>query len=242
MGRGDLRRADSWLALELARVVATLVVVGAATIVLALVEADSRRPSSPTSRSSRSRSWLGPVAATAAVVASYLALNIWFTAPVGTFEVTKSEDFAPLIAFAIAAIVCSPGGGRGRSRPWPPWPSASSRTVLLLADADLAVVSIVYTGLVVVVALLGPVAAAFAVVGSYVALNFWFTPPFESLEINPFEDLLPLIAFAAVAAVSAGTVSRLDWLRRRQAEIEHEMFEARVRARSTRAAPRSCPR
>ena len=100
--------------------------------------------------------------------------------------------------------------------------------MLLLADADLAVASMVYTGLVVVVALLGPVAAAFAVVGSYVALNFWFTPPFESLEINQFEDLLPLIVFAAVAAVSAGTVSRLDWLRRRQAEIEHQMFEARV--------------
>ena len=101
-------------------------------------------------------------------------------------------------------------------------------------DADLAVAALVYPGLVVVVALLGPVAAAFAVVASYLALNYWFTPPFESLEIKQFEDLLPLIVFTGGGGRSAATVSRLDWLRRRQAEIEHQMFEARRDERGRR--------
>ena len=111
-GRGDLRRGTPGWRWELARVVATLAVVGAATIVLALVDADLAPAvlaylaviavaSRGSDRSPR----------TAAVVASYLALNFWFTAPVGTFAVTRSEDFVPLLAFAVAAF-----RARGRRR------------------------------------------------------------------------------------------------------------------------------
>lgn len=170
-----------------------------------------------------------PLPAVVAVVASCAAVNLWFTEPVGTFEITKSEDLVPLIAFSVAAFtVVRFGSSREPGALLALAAVAATAAALLLTDADLVIASTVFTGLVVVIALLGVPAGVFAVLGSYVALNFWFTPPYESLEINKFEDLVPLIVFGAVAAVSAGTVSRINWLRQRQVEIEREVFEARV--------------
>ena len=41
--------------------------------------------------------------AATAVGASYIGLNYWFIPPVGSLEITKAQDLAPLIAFAVAA-------------------------------------------------------------------------------------------------------------------------------------------
>jgi two-component system sensor histidine kinase KdpD len=46
---------------------------------------------------------MGLPAAATAVGASYIGLNYWFIPPVGSLEITKAQDLAPLIAFAFAA-------------------------------------------------------------------------------------------------------------------------------------------
>ena len=161
-------------------------------------------------------------------VTSCIALNVWFIAPIGSFQLVKSENVAPFLAFAIASIVCLRRDVRAVG-PELAWVVVAAATgALLVFDASLVVAATTFTGIVVVVALLGSTAAAVSVVSSYVALNFWFTPPYESLEITKFEDLVPLIMFVVVAAVSAGTVARIDWLRRRQVEIERKAFDAQL--------------
>jgi two-component system sensor histidine kinase KdpD len=46
---------------------------------------------------------MGVPSAATAVGASYIGLNYWFIPPVGSLEITKAQDLAPLIAFAVAA-------------------------------------------------------------------------------------------------------------------------------------------
>jgi two-component system sensor histidine kinase KdpD len=46
---------------------------------------------------------MGVPSAATAVGASYVGLNYWFTPPLGSLEITKPQDLAPLIAFAVAA-------------------------------------------------------------------------------------------------------------------------------------------
>lgn len=164
----------------------------------------------------------------AAVAASCVALNLCFVAPVGELELLKSSNVAPFLAFAFAGFVC---GSQPRDDSGPIIALvivAGLTATLLAADADLVVAATTYTGLVVVVALMGPASATVAVVSAYISLNFWFTFPFDSLEINKFDDLVPLIMFVLVAVVSAGTVARIDGLRQRQREIEQAAFEAQV--------------
>jgi two-component system sensor histidine kinase KdpD len=105
---------------------------------------------------------------------------------------------------------------------------AAAAALLEGADADLAVAALVLLGVVVVTAATGVPSAVTAVAGSYLALNFWFTPPIGSLEITKGQDLVPLLAFIAAAAASAATVERINWLRRRAALVEREAFDARV--------------
>ena len=97
--------APSWRR-ELLRVSATLAVVGGATLLLSLADADLAPAVLVYLAVLAVTSALGPVAAVVAAISSYLALNVWFTEPVGTFQVTKSEDIAPLLAFSVAAYVC----------------------------------------------------------------------------------------------------------------------------------------
>jgi len=47
----------------------------------------------------------GVGSAVTAVVAGYLALNFWFTPPIGSLEITKGDDLVPLIAFVLAAAM-----------------------------------------------------------------------------------------------------------------------------------------
>jgi two-component system sensor histidine kinase KdpD len=169
--------------------------------------------------------WYGAVV----VVCAYLALNWWFTAPVDSFAIDKVEDLVPLVAFALAAAACALSDTRFDLRPVAAVGAvASASGVLVATDADLVVAALVLLGVVVVTAVMGVPSAVTAVVGSYLALNYWFTTPIGSLEITKVDDLVPLVAFALAAAASAATVARIEWLRRRAADIEQREFEARV--------------
>ena len=153
-----------------------------------------------------------------ATVCAYLALNWWFTDPTGTIAIDKVEDLVPLVAFVLAALACSRPKAHLDVRPLVAVVAVGSASAVLLAcDADLVTAALVLLGVAVVTAVLGLPSAVTAVVACYLALNYWFTPPIGSLEITKAEDLVPLLAFIAAAAASAGTVARIDWLRRRAA-------------------------
>jgi two-component system sensor histidine kinase KdpD len=169
--------------------------------------------------------WYGLVA----VVCAYVALNWAFTTPIDSLAVDKIEDFVPLLAYALAAAACSLPSMRHDARPVAAVAAVGlASAILVAADADLVVAALVLLGVVVVTAVMGVPSAVTAVVASYLALNYWFTPPIGSLEITKAEDLAPLIAFATAAAASAATVARIEWLRRRAAIVEQREFEARV--------------
>ena len=164
-----------------------------------------------------------------ATVCAYLALNWWFTDPTGTIAIDKVEDLVPLVAFVLAALACSRPKAHLDVRPLVAVVAVGSASAVLLAcDADLVTAALVLLGVAVVTAVLGLPSAVTAVVACYLALNYWFTPPIGSLEITKAEDLVPLLAFIAAAAASAGTVARIDWLRRRAVVIEQRELEARV--------------
>jgi two-component system sensor histidine kinase KdpD len=164
-----------------------------------------------------------------AVVCAYLALNYWFTLPIDQFAIDKVEDLVPLLAFALAAGTCALPTARLDVRPVGAVAAvAIGSAVLVVTDADLVVAALVLLGIVVVTAVMGLPSAVTAVAASYLALNYWFTPPIGSLEITKVEDLVPLIAFALAGAASAATVARIEWLRRRAAIVEQREFDARV--------------
>jgi two-component system sensor histidine kinase KdpD len=164
-----------------------------------------------------------------AVMCGYLALNYWFTDPVDALVIDKVEDLVPLLAFAMAAAACALPAARLDARPVAAVVAVSiTSAVLVGGDADLVVAALVLLGIVVVTAVMGVASAVTAVAASYLALNYWFTPPVGSLEITKVQDLVPLVAFAAAAAASAATVARIEWLRRRAALVEQREFEARV--------------
>jgi two-component system sensor histidine kinase KdpD len=79
-------------------------------------------------------------------------------------------------------------------------------SLCLLVDADLATTALVLLAVVVLAASLGPQYALVAVVCAYVALNWWFTAPEGSLDIEKVEDLVPLFAFA-LAGVACSVLS-----------------------------------
>ena len=64
--------------------------------------------------------------------------------------------------------------------------------VLRAADADLTVAALVYIVVVVLTALLGYWAGAVGAVLSYLALNYWFIPKYESFTFSKPDDFVPL--------------------------------------------------
>lgn len=107
--------------------------------------------------------------------------------------------------------------------------------VLRAADADLVVAALVYLTIVVVTAPLGAVATAVVTALSYLSLNYWFTPHYESFRIQRPDDYVPLVAFIVVAIIAAVTVNRIDRLRRQAVAQEHAAAEARIAATVSRS-------
>jgi K+-sensing histidine kinase KdpD len=154
---------------------------------------------------------------------------VWFTSPTGSIAIDKVEDLVPLAAFALAALVCSRPSAHLDVRPLVAVIAVGvASAVLVGTDADLVTAALVLLGVVVLTAVTGIPSAVTAVVASYLALNYWFTPPKGSLEISKADDLVPLLAFIIAAAASAGTVARINWLRQRAALVEQREFDARV--------------
>jgi two-component system, OmpR family, sensor histidine kinase KdpD len=102
--------------------------------------------------------------------------------------------------------------------------------LLIAGDANLTVASLVYVAVVVLASLLGYVPGAAAAIAGYLALNYWFTPAYESFRITSVDDVVPLLTFALTAAVLGGTIARVNVLHHRAREHEQEAFEARVEA------------
>jgi two-component system sensor histidine kinase KdpD len=122
---------------------------------------------------------------------------------------TQSRLAAPLLAAFCVAVVT---------------------TVLRVADADLTEAALVYIVVVVLTALLGYWAGAVGAVLSYLALNYWFIPKYESFTFSKPDDIVPLLAFALAAVASGLTVARVNALRRRAEEHERAAFDARLGA------------
>jgi two-component system sensor histidine kinase KdpD len=211
------------------RVAAIAALVVVASLVLRACDADMASAALALLAVTAGAASFGRTEGACAVLGSYLALNLWFTNPTGTLGVDKIEDLLPLVAFTVAALVCSMPSARLDVRPVLAVLGVAAAAALLEGtDADLAVAALVLLGVVVVTAAMGVPSAVTAVAGSYLALNFWFTPPIGSLEITKGQDLVPLLAFIAAAAASAATVERIKWLGRRAAFVEREAFDARV--------------
>src|SRR4051812_1217768 len=171
----------------------------------------------------------GPGYGALATACGYLALNLWFTSPTGSIAIDKVEDLVPLGAFALAALACSRPSAHLDVRPLGAVVAVGAASAVLVgADANLVTAALVLLGVVVLTAVTGIPSAVTAVVASYLALNYWFTPPIGSLEITKADDLVPLLAFIIAAAASAGTVARINWLRQRAALVEQREFDARV--------------
>jgi two-component system, OmpR family, sensor histidine kinase KdpD len=102
--------------------------------------------------------------------------------------------------------------------------------VLLLADADLTVAISTYFVVVVLTALFGTPAGVTGMVGSYLALNYWFIPPRGSLILDSADYVAPLIAFVVAAAACAITVTRLNGLRREAEAHERAAYDAKLEA------------
>jgi K+-sensing histidine kinase KdpD len=102
--------------------------------------------------------------------------------------------------------------------------------VLLLADADLTVAISTYFVLVVLTALYGTPAGISGMVGSYLALNYWFIPPRGSLILDSVDYVAPLVAFAIAAAACGIAVTRLNSMRRRAEAHERAAYDAKLEA------------
>jgi two-component system sensor histidine kinase KdpD len=99
---------------------------------------------------------------------------------------------------------------------------AATTVVGRLLDVDLTTAALLLLLAVLVATLLGRWAAAAATVAAFLALNYFFTSPRNSFDVQKGEDLLALVVFAAASAVLGWTVSRLDEARRTAEQRERE--------------------
>jgi two-component system sensor histidine kinase KdpD len=91
-----------------------------------------------------------------------------------------------------------------------------------LLDADVATAALLLLLAVLLATLLGRVSAVVGTVAAFLSLNYFFTAPRESFDVQKGEDLVAVVVFAAAAAVLGWTVSRLDQARRTAEQRERE--------------------
>jgi len=91
-----------------------------------------------------------------------------------------------------------------------------------LLDIDLTAAALLLLVAALLSTLLGRVGAIVGIVGGFVALNYFFTAPRESLDVQKGDDLLALVAFAVASGVLSWTVSRLNEARRTAEQRERE--------------------
>jgi two-component system sensor histidine kinase KdpD len=91
-----------------------------------------------------------------------------------------------------------------------------------LVDIDLTAAALLLLVAALLATLLGRVGAVVGTVGAFLALNYFFTAPRESLDVQKGDDLVALVAFAAASGVLSWTVSRLNEARRTAEQRERE--------------------
>jgi two-component system, OmpR family, sensor histidine kinase KdpD len=89
-------------------------------------------------------------------------------------------------------------------------------------DADLTTAALLLLLAALVATLLGRAAAVFGTVAAFLALNYYFTEPTGSLDVQKQDDIVALVVFAAASAVLGWTVWRLDEARRTAEQRERE--------------------
>ncbi len=107
---------------------------------------------------------------------------------------------------------------------------AVAAAVLLAFDVDRVAAALFFIGLVVLTAQLGVAAAATSAVAAFLALNYWFVPTPGSFTFESFENLFPLVDFAAAAALSETVGMHWQALRARASVNEAAATEARIEA------------
>jgi K+-sensing histidine kinase KdpD len=106
----------------------------------------------------------------------------------------------------------------------------ASSALLLVTDADVTVAISTLFVVVVLTALLGTAAGIVGMIGSYLALNYWFIPPRGSFILSNVDYVVPLIAFALAAAACGVVVNRVNTMRLRAEAHERAAFDARLDA------------
>ncbi len=91
-----------------------------------------------------------------------------------------------------------------------------------LVDASLTAATLVVLIAVLFAARLGLLPGILAALGGFLILNYWFTPPRHTLDIEKSDDVIALIAFLGAAAVVSWIVTRLEHLRRTAERRERE--------------------
>ncbi|MDQ1431881.1 MAG: hypothetical protein QOF40_2483, partial [Actinomycetota bacterium] len=91
-----------------------------------------------------------------------------------------------------------------------------------LLDIDLTAAALLLLLAALLATLLGRVGAVVGVVFGFLALNYFFTAPLESLDVQKGDDLVALVAFVGASGVLSWTVSRLDAARRTAQQRERE--------------------
>jgi two-component system, OmpR family, sensor histidine kinase KdpD len=89
-------------------------------------------------------------------------------------------------------------------------------------DFDLTAAALLLLVAALLATLLGRVGAVVGTVLGFLALNYFFTAPRESLDVQKGDDLVALVAFVAACGVLSWTVSRLDEARRTAEQRERE--------------------
>jgi two-component system sensor histidine kinase KdpD len=91
-----------------------------------------------------------------------------------------------------------------------------------LVDIDLTAAALLLLAAALVATLLGRVGALVGTVAAFLALNYFFTAPRESLDVQKGDDLVALVAFVVASGVVSWTVSRLNEARRAAEQRERE--------------------
>ena len=91
-----------------------------------------------------------------------------------------------------------------------------------LLDVDLTAAALLLLVAALLATLLGRVGAVVGAVVGFLVLNYFFTVPRESLDVQKGDDLVALVAFVAASGVLSWTVSRLDAARRTAQQRERE--------------------
>jgi two-component system sensor histidine kinase KdpD len=115
-------------------------------------------------------------------------------------------------------------------------PVAATLLAALPIDVSTTTAALAYVLAVTAAAVVGGLISGLAAsLLSFLALNFFFTPPFHTFVVTKAEDLIALVVFLLVSATVGALISTALAQRARAERREHEVREAREEAETNRA-------